>query len=257
MEIVNYNGENIMKKLNSNHLKVIAIIAMTIDHIADLLYPGIPNNIITNILHIIGRLTAPIMFFFICEGFFYTKNLKKYITRLFAFALISHFAYCFSFGINYIPFSTGEIFNQTSIMWTLAWSVIALYIVYEKNNLKEWKKWLLVILIDVITFSADWSCIGVMIILSMYGNRENLEKQMKGMMFWTSIYALVSFIFVNKIYGIIQLFVILVYPLLRRYNGEKGKAKWLKWFFYIYYPLHLVIIGVLRMLMYGNIPLLF
>lgn len=257
MEIVNYNGENIMKKLNSNHLKVIAIIAMTIDHIADLLYPGMPNNIITNILHIIGRLTAPIMFFFICEGFFYTKNLKKYITRLFAFALISHFAYCFSFGINYIPFSTGEIFNQTSIMWTLAWSVIALYIVYEKNNLKEWQKWLLVILIDVITFSADWSCIGVMIILSMYGNRENLEKQMKGMMFWTSIYALVSFIFVNKIYGIIQLFVILVYPLLRRYNGEKGKAKWLKWFFYIYYPLHLVIIGVLRMLMYGNITLLF
>lgn len=246
-----------MKKLNSNHLKVIAIIAMTIDHIADLLYPGMPNNIITNILHIIGRLTAPIMFFFICEGFFYTKNLKKYITRLFAFALISHFAYCFSFGINYIPFSTGEIFNQTSIMWTLAWSVIALYIVYEKNNLKEWQKWLLVILIDVITFSADWSCIGVMIILSMYGNRENLEKQMKGMMFWTSIYALVSFIFVNKIYGIIQLFVILVYPLLRRYNGEKGKAKWLKWFFYIYYPLHLVIIGVLRMLMYGNITLLF
>lgn len=246
-----------MKKLNSNHLKVIAIIAMTIDHIADLLYPGMPNNIITNILHIIGRLTAPIMFFFICEGFFYTKNLKKYITRLFAFALISHFAYCFSFGINYIPFNTGEIFNQTSIMWTLAWSVIALYIVYEKNNLKEWQKWLLVILIDVITFSADWSCIGVMIILSMYGNRENLEKQMKGMMFWTSIYALVSFIFVNKIYGIIQLFVILVYPLLRRYNGEKGKAKWLKWFFYIYYPLHLVIIGVLRMLMYGNIQLLF
>ena len=65
-----------MKKLNSNHLKLIAIIAMTIDHIADLIYPGMPNNIISNILHIIGRLTAPIMFFFICEGFYYTKNLK-------------------------------------------------------------------------------------------------------------------------------------------------------------------------------------
>ena len=55
-----------MKKLNSNHLKLIAIIAMTIDHIADLIYPGMPNNIIPIILHIIGRLTAPIMFFFIC-----------------------------------------------------------------------------------------------------------------------------------------------------------------------------------------------
>ena len=96
-----------------------------------------------------------------------------------------------------------------------------------------------------------------MIILSMYGNRTNLEKQMKGMMFWTFIYALVSFLFVSKVYGIIQLFVILVYPLLKRYNGEKGKVKYLKWFFYIYYPLHLVIIGILKMLMYGNISLLF
>lgn len=35
-----------MKKLNSNHLKVIAIIAMTIDHIADLIYPGMPECLI-------------------------------------------------------------------------------------------------------------------------------------------------------------------------------------------------------------------
>lgn len=246
-----------MKKLNSNHLKLIAIVAMTVDHIADLLYPGMPNNIISNIFHIIGRLTAPIMFFFICEGFFYTKNLKKYITRLFIFALISHFAYCFAFGINYIPFSTGKIFNQTSIMWSLAWSVVALYIVYGKNNLKQWQKWLLVILLNIITFSADWSCIALMIILSMYGNRGNLNKQMSNLMMWTAIYAFVSFAFVNKIYGIIQLFVILVYPLLKQYNGTKGKVGWLKWLFYLYYPLHLIIIGILRLLIYGNISLLF
>ena len=69
---------------HANTLKLIAIIAMTIDHIADLLYPGMPNNIIPNICHIIGRLTAPIMFFFICEGYFYTKDVKKYIKRLFS-----------------------------------------------------------------------------------------------------------------------------------------------------------------------------
>lgn len=246
-----------MKKFNSNHLKLIAIVAMTIDHIADLFYPGLPNNVISNILHVIGRLTAPIMFFFICEGFFYTKDLKKYITRLFIFALISHFAYCFAFGINYIPFSTGKIFNQTSIMWSLAWSVVALYIVYGKNNLKQWQKWLLVILLNIITFSADWSCIALMIILSMYGNRGNLNKQMSNLMMWTAIYAFVSFAFVNKIYGIIQLFVILVYPLLKQYNGTKGKVGWLKWLFYLYYPLHLIIIGILRLLIYGNISLLF
>ena len=246
-----------MKKLNSNHLKLIAIIAMTIDHIADIIYPGMPNNIISNILHIIGRLTAPIMFFFICEGFYYTKNLKKYISRLFIFAIISHFTYCFAFGINYIPFSSGNIFNQTSIMWSLAWSVVALYIINSKNNLKEWQKWILIILINIVTFSADWSSIAVMAIISMYSNRGNLKKQIISMSFWILIYAIISYLFVSKTYGLITLAVILVYPLLKLYNGEKGKLKWMKWFFYIYYPLHLVIIGILRITIYGNIPLLF
>ena len=245
-----------MKKLNSNHLKLIAIIAMTIDHIADLIYPGMPNNIISNILHIIGRLTAPIMFFFICEGFYYTKNLKKYILRLFLFEIISHFAYCFAFGINYIPFSSGNIFNQTSIMWSLAWSVVALYIIY-KTNLKEWQKWILIILINIITFSFDLSCIAVMSILSMYSNRGNLKKQIISMSFWILIYAIISYLFVSKIYGLITLGVLLVYPLLNVYNGKKGKLNWMKWFFYIYYPLHLIVIGILRITIYGNTPLLF
>lgn len=246
-----------MKKLNSNHLKIIAIIAMTIDHIADLLYPGMPNIFISNVMHIIGRFTAPIMFFFICEGYFYTKDIKKYISRLFIFALISHFAYCFAFGINFIPFSTGNIFNQTSIMWTLAWAVVALHILHGKNNLKEWQKWLLIILINLITFSSDFSSIAVMAILFMYDRRGNLKSQMISMMAWLGLYALISYLFVSKIYGLIALAAILVYPLLKNYNGERGKVKWLKWFFYLYYPLHLIIIGALRLYMYGNIPLLF
>lgn len=246
-----------MKKLNSNHLKIIAIIAMTIDHIADLLYPGMPNIFISNIMHIIGRLTAPIMFFFICEGYHYTKDVKKYISRLFIFALISHFAYCFAFGINFIPFSTGNIFNQTSIMWTLAWAVVALHIVHGKNNLKEWQKWLLIILINLITFSSDFSSIAVMAILFMYDRRGNLKSQMISMMAWLSLYALISYLFVSKTYGLIAMTAILVYPLLKNYNGKRGKVKWLKWFFYLYYPLHLIIIGALRLYMYGNIPLLF
>lgn len=246
-----------MKKLNSNHLKIIAIIAMTIDHIADLLYPGMPNIFISNVMHIIGRLTAPIMFFFICEGYHYTKDVKKYISRLFIFALISHFAYCFAFGINFIPFSTGNIFNQTSIMWTLAWAVVALHIVHGKNNLKEWQKWLLIILINLITFSSDFSSIAVMTILFMYDRRGNLKSQMISMMAWLSLYALISYLFVSKTYGLIAMTAILVYPLLKNYNGKRGKVKWLKWFFYLYYPLHLIIIGALRLYMYGNIPLLF
>ena len=142
-------------------------------------------------------------------------------------------------------------------MWTLFFSVVGLHIAYGDTKLKEWHKWILIILLNFITFPADWSCIGLMIIISMYPNRNNIKQQMKHMMLWISMYAVVSFIFVNKVYSFIQLFVILAYPLLKNYNNEKGKIKWLKWFFYIYYPLHLIVIGILRLIVHGNIPLLF
>ena len=70
------------KKLNSNHLKIIAIIAMTIDHVTDLFYPAFPAQPLPIALHILGRLTAPIMWFFVAEGYYYTHNVKKYLLRL-------------------------------------------------------------------------------------------------------------------------------------------------------------------------------
>ena len=91
----------------------------------------------------------------------------------------------------------------------------------------------------------------------MYDRRGNLKSQMISMMAWLSLYALISYLFVSKTYGLIAMTAILVYPLLKNYNGQRGKVKWLKWFFYLYYPLHLIIIGALRLYMYGNIPLLF
>lgn len=96
-----------------------------------------------------------------------------------------------------------------------------------------------------------------MAIVAMYSNRNNLKRQSIGMMFWVIMYAIVSFFCVNKVYAIIQLGVILVYPLLKQYNGKRGNAKWLKWFFYIYYPAHLIIVGIFRIMIYGDIPILF
>ena len=249
-------GDAMGKRLNSNHLKMIAIIAMTVDHAADLIFTGFPNHPIALALHIIGRLTAPIMWFFVCEGFYYTSNLRKYLLRMFVFAIISHFAYCFAFGINFIPF-TGGIFNQTSVIWPLFWAIVTLWILNDAAVLCQWQKWLLIIVINLITFPADWSCIAVMAIASMYSNRTNLKKQIGSMMFWVTIYSVVSFFCVDKVYALVQLGVILVYPLLSQYNGQKGNAKWMKWFFYVYYPAHLLVVGLIRLAVYGDIPLLF
>lgn len=242
--------------LNANHLKMIAILAMTVDHIADLIYPGFPAVPAALGMHIVGRLTAPIMWFFLCEGFFYTRNIRRYMGRMLLFAVISHFAYCFAFGISCIPFRDG-IFNQTSVIWPLFWALAALWVVYSENRLRVWQKWALVILIDVITFPADWSCVAVMAIVSMYENRGRFRKQMTGMMLWVTVYCVISFLFVDRVYALVQLGVILVCPLLRTYNGKKGKATWMKWFFYLYYPAHLIVVGLFRLAIYGNISLLF
>lgn len=247
-----------MKKieLNVNQLKVIAIIAMTIDHVTDLFYPGFPSEPVAIILHFIGRLTAPIMWFFVCEGYHYTRNVKKYMLRMFIFAVISHFAYCFAFGMNPIPFSTG-IFNQTSVMYPLFIAVVILWLQNEKPDMNKYLKSVICFVLIWSAFPADWSCIAVLAILGMYKNRGNLKLQMREIIVYVSCYGIVSYFFVSKVYAFVLIGVLMIYPLLKHYNGEKGKANWLKWFFYVYYPLHLIIIGIVRILVYGNVSLLF
>ncbi len=241
-----------MKKLNSNHLKIIAIIAMTIDHLTWFIFPGLQKVWYVMLLHIIGRLTAPIMWFFIVEGYHHTKNLKKYIARLFILAIISHFAYCFAFGISVIPKS---IFNATSVIWSLAWGTVLLAIIdNEKINSKL--KILLISGIYIITFPSDWSCIAVFGIMFMHINRGNFKKQIIMMMLGILMYVVVYFIFIDKVYGILQLFTCLTIPLLYLYNGERGKLN-LKYLFYIYYPLHLIFIGLLNIVIYNNMILIF
>lgn len=244
------------KILNANHIKLIAIIAMTIDHASDLIFPGFPIEPVAIGLHLIGRVTAPIMWFFVCEGFYYTKNIKKYIQRMLLFAVISHFAYCFAFGINPIPLSTG-IFNQTSVMWPLFLAVVVLWIQYKVENIKRWQKTLAITGLILLAFPADWSCIAVLAIIDMYARRGNLKEQMKSIIVYVVCYAVVSFFFVSKGYALVQIGVLLIYPILKQYNGQRGKAGWMKWFFYLYYPVHLLLIGLIRMLYFGNVSLLF
>ena len=246
----------LQQRLNANHLKLAAIIAMTIDHVCDLIYPGFPAEPGAMALHIVGRLTAPIMWFFVCEGYHYTHDAKKYMMRMGIFAAISHFAYCFAFGIDPVPFRTG-IFNQTSVMYPLFIAVVVLWMQDHELPVKDWVKNTLIFVLIWSAFPADWSCIAILAILKMYEKRGDLNAQMKEILLYVALYAAVSFFFVSKAYALAQIGVLLVYPVLKLYNGEKGQAKWMKWFFYLYYPIHLVVIGLLRIYLYGEVSLLF
>ena len=239
------------KTLSANRIKTIAILAMTIDHIAWLLFPGYSRELLPILMHITGRITCPIMCYFIAEGYHHTKDLAKYTRRLFLFALISHFAYVFSSERfvdwrSFIPFFDGGILDQTSVMWPLAWGLVMLRVAYSEK-IRSFAKPLLVILICLITLPSDWSCIASLWILAFGTNRGRLKTQMAWMLFYGAMYALVYCLALDPLYGLIQMAVVLAIPILMCYNGRRGNSrtqnKLMKWLFYIYYPLHLFVIG--------------
>ena len=242
--------------LNANQIKIIAILAMTIDHIGWFLFPGYPTEIIPILMHILGRITCPIMCYFMAECYHHTNNISKYTKRLFLFAFISHFAYIF-FSSNFVdwksfvPFYYGEVLNQTSVMWPLAWGLVMLRVAHSEK-IPDIFKILPVILICLITFPSDWSCIASLCILAFGTNRGKFKTQMLWMVFYVAMYAVVYFLALDELYGLVQLAVVLAIPILRMYNGQRGSNRQIhhvmNWLFYLYYPLHLLILGSLQFL---------
>lgn len=245
---------NDRKALNATQIKVIAILAMTIDHIAWMAFPGYPKAFLPIMMHLIGRITCPIMCYFIAEGYHYTKNIKKYTARLFAFSVFSHFAYVFASmdfvdWRSFIPFYYGSVLNQTSVMWPLAWGLVMLR-VENSSKISGAMKAALMILICAVSFPSDWSCVASLCVLAFGTNRGRFGSQMLWMVFFVAIYAVVYFFAIDRVYGLLQMAVVLSAPVLASYNGEQGKVQranpWIKWMFYLYYPLHLLVIGFVQ-----------
>lgn len=240
--------------LNANAIKIIAILAMTVDHIAWAAFPGYPKEALPIIMHIIGRITCPVMCYFIAEGYHYTRDINKYTVRLFGFAVISHFAYIFASmdfvdWKSFLPFYYGNPLNQTSVMWSLAWGLVMLRVAMSEKIRSQAVQVLLIILICIISFPSDWSCIAALCIMAFGTNRGKFKTQMLWMIFYVAIYAAVYFFAIDKVYGLMQMAVVFSIPILKLYNGKLGTNplvnKCMKWFFYIYYPLHLFIIGLI------------
>ncbi|MBQ9209914.1 MAG: conjugal transfer protein TraX, partial [Oscillospiraceae bacterium] len=231
--------------LTGNMLKIIAIIAMTIDHVA---WMGIDTysqaeNPLQIFLHCIGRLTAPIMFFFVAEGYHYTHDFKKYLRRMVLLTIVSHFAFCYFCQPSFNPFDN-LIFNQTSVAWPLMWGLIFLK-TWDSDKLNVPIKVLVTIFGCALTATSDWSCAAPLAILMVGRSRENFYKQMLWLMAIVSMYAVAFFVINSQIYGIVHLACWFTVPLLSLYNGKRGDCKWIGRFFYWYYPVHMAIIGLI------------
>ena len=167
---------------------------------------------------------------------------------MFLFALIAHFAYAMLFAKDFIPFRH-TAFDQTSVMWAFALGLVALAVTKSENpKLKPWHRQVIVWICIIAAFCADWSSPAAVSILYIGINRGNFKKQMIYFMVWMTAYSVVYAIFLNPVYGALQMLTALAIPLLHSYNGQRGKWKGMKWFFYIYYPAHLFVLGTIRIL---------
>lgn len=241
---------------SANTLKYYAIIAMVIDHIAWNFVDT--NSVLGQIMHIIGRTTAPIMCYFIAEGYYYTKNIKKYVMRMLIFALISWIPFLFMESV--INVSGGRLIIvwqaviMQSVIYTFLISLLMLIVVHSEY-IAAAPKIILIVMLFIASTIGDWLFIAPIWVLIFDRFRGNFKKQ-------AVIFTAASVILITAVFSVnsknitdflFQYAVILALIPLSMYNGTRGGnienktiSEINKWIFYIFYPLHMLIIGIVR-----------
>lgn len=213
-------------------LKIIAIIAMLLDHTGYIIF----NKF--SFFNYIGRLAFPIFAFLITEGYSHTSNLKKYLYRLTLFAIISQ--------IPYMLFTS--TFNNTfnlNILFTLILGLISIIIYNKINNkiLGFLLVTLVAILAQIFPFDYGWFGIAIMFIFHIFKNKKLLLNLY--FIIATFINFFFKFFFTsNSIYLVVILFTCFALIPINLYNEKKGKS--IKYFFYAFYPLHLITLYILN-----------
>lgn len=224
-----------IKIFSGAQLKYIAFLSMLIDHTNKaLIYPMLTGkgflNFLSDTFDILGRIAFPIFMFFLVEGFFKTRNRFRYLLYLTVFGVISEipFDLCQS-AVIFQPYSN-------NVMFTLALTLVMIWIIDELRVPTKifWYPISIVIVAGTCLLSMIWGLDyewhGILIGYFFYIFRNN------------SIFAIIG--------GYLSLiktpWALLGFGLTLTYNGERGKQN--KILNYSFYPVHLLILGLLRLL---------
>lgn len=248
------------KGITGSTLKLIAIVTMLIDHIAAVVLDGYLLNAgfydngidfpaiiaagftkltiifwIDIVMRLIGRLAFPLFCFLLVEGFFYTKSRAKYALRLFLFALISEipFDMALGFSTDFRP----EFHNQ-NVYFTL---LIGLLTIWGLELFKQWYFRLLAVMVAIllaILIQPDYGIVGVAAIAVIYQFRKKSNT--------AAMTAGCTILTVSQIMEVTSFFDVY---LVHRYNGRRGLK--LKYVFYLFYPVHLLILYWIKILVTG------
>lgn len=232
--------------LSGSTLKIIAIIAMAIDHFAAsiILYGilmqehpvflghpismAIPWWNIYQVMRFIGRIGFPIFCFLLIEGFFHTSSKKKYAIRLFLFALLSEFPFDYALFDSPVNLGYQNVFFTLFLGLLTIWGINTLY--HKAGN--QTRLWIGKILIAAAGCLAAWllqtdyDYKGIILILLLY-----LFHDQK---FLCTLVSCLSLLWEAP--------ACLAFIPINLYNGKRGIS--LKYFFYLFYPVHLLVYGL-------------
>lgn len=211
----------------ANQLKILAMISMTLDHIGLLLLPRL------TILRVLGRLAMPIYAFMIAEGCRHTRDRKRYFLRIAGMAAVCQTVYFFSLGSLYM-----------CILVTFSLSILLIGAIEnfqkKRDRLSQILAFLSLLgvffvcvalpeLVPGTDFGVDYGIAGVLMPVLVYFGSEKTK------------YLTAGLFLLGFGYGGIQWFALVAVPLLGMYNGQRGEKKMGMWF-YLYYPLHLLVL---------------
>lgn len=219
--------------LNSFQLKMIAICAMFIDHTMYTFFPYVYE------LRTIGRLAFPIFAFLVAVGYDKTKSIISYMGRLLIFAFIAQIPYQKMLGFPGI---------NPNVLFTLFFGLAAILVI-EKGSVffKAAGPVALILCAELMGF--DHSAYGVMMVIALYYAKDS--KLLTSL--WISILTLLfslQYIYLGGIQSpgwYIVLFYLFTIPFILLFNGQKGLSnKFTKWFFYVFYPAHIILLVILK-----------
>lgn len=231
----------LMNGLRRDQIKYIAALTMTINHVAQILIE--PLGLLYNLMIGIGYFTAPVMCYFLAEGYRHTHSKKAYATRLLAFAILSEYPFCWAFSST-----TGKVeFCGFNMIFTLFLCFCCLW-VNDHIQPKALAVLLQIYLVGISVFS-DWPISAIIFTLLFDWAGEQQSKKFVSFLAGTFVFVACRILsgedgLILPVVGITAAGL----TILRGYNGEQRMSRLNQWFFYLYYPLHLLLLGLLRIL---------
>lgn len=240
--------------VSSFALKIAAIVGMTLCHVGVVFQTALPLWAYCA-LEAFGGLTFPIMAFLVSEGYRHTHNLRRYAGRLFVFALVAQVPYSLVFAPT--PISLGDAALSLpftgNVLFTLLLG-LGLIAAHDRMRCRP-GFWALFCAATLLSAALDWGVIGPVMILMCHVLDEPARRVYPaGLAVLALGLPALSAVLAGDAAQAGALAYELVggtcaIALLRAYDGTRGRS--LKWFFYLYYPLHIALLGILARVVVG------